>query len=282
MAVWNGLYFKKGEYAVNPDKSALWNRGAYLVQGLGHCGDCHTPRGIASQVKAVSELNGKHYLAGATLDNWYASPLTGDLETGLQAWSKDEVVEFLRSGRTARVAVFGVMSEVVGKSTQYLTDPDLMAIAEYLKSLPASTREMPANAETTIQTSEASEATRALRAGDSGMRGARVYLDNCNACHRSDGSGAQRAFPNLMKNEAVNAKDAISLIHIVLSGSATPSTHTAPSAFTMPDFGWRLSDEEVADVLSFIRGSWGNHVAEVRRHEVGRVRNSLVIQKKTE
>ena len=282
MAVWNTIYLKKGEYAADPDKSMAWNRGAYLVQGLGHCGDCHTPRGVAGQVKADSDRDGRHYLAGATLDNWHASPLTGNQETGLQAWSKDEIVEFLRSGRTARVAAIGAMSGVVAKSTQYLTVQDLMAIAEYLKSLPASTREMPANAGTAIQTSEASEATRALREGDSGMRGARVYLDNCNACHSSDGSGAQRTFPNLVKNEAVNAKDPISLIHIVLAGSAMPSTHTAPSAIAMPDFGWRLRDEEVADVLSFVRGSWGNHAAAVSRDEVGRVRKALAIQKKAE
>jgi mono/diheme cytochrome c family protein len=279
MAAWNALYFKKGEYAADPDKSASWNRGAYLVQGLGHCGECHTPRGMAGQVKASSEKNCRQYLAGATLNNWHASPLTGDLEIGLHAWSKDEIVEFLRTGRTARVAAFGVMAEVVGKSTQYLTDQDLMAIAEYLKSLPPSNYEGQGNADSAMQSSAASAATRALRAGDTETRGSRVYLDNCNACHRSDGSGANRTFPNLAKNEAVNARDAISLVHIVLDGSSMPSTQTAPSAFAMPDFGWRLSDAEIADVLSFVCGSWGNHAAAVSRDEVGRVRKSLAIQK---
>jgi mono/diheme cytochrome c family protein len=281
MAVWNGLYLKKGEYAADPDKSALWNRGAYLVQGLGHCGDCHTPRGMAGQVKAVSEQDGRHYLAGATLDNWHASPLTGDPDTGLQAWSKDEIVDFLTSGRTARVAAIGVMSDVVGKSTQYLTDQDLMAIAEYLKSLPASAAEgQRSSADADLQARDTSEATRALRAGDTGRRGSGIYLDNCNACHRSDGSGAQRTFPSLANNEVVNAKEPISLIHLVLAGSSMPSTLTAPSALAMPDFGWRLSDGDVADVLSFIRGSWGNHEAEVSRDEVARVRKSLAFQSK--
>jgi hypothetical protein len=119
-------------------------------------------------VKAGSEQNGRQYLAGATLDNWHASPLTGDLETGLPAWSKDEIVEFLRTGRTPRVAAFGVMAEVVGKSTQYLTDQDLIAIAEYLKSLPPSNYEGQGNADSSMQASAASAATRALRAGDTG------------------------------------------------------------------------------------------------------------------
>ena len=275
MAVWNALYLKKAEYATDPNKSASWNRGAYLVQGLGHCGGCHTPRGVLSQEKAGSEKDGRQYLAGATLDNWHASPLTGDRETGLHAWSKDEIVEFLRTGRTERVAALGIMAEVVGKSTQYLTDQDLMAIAEYLKSLPPSNDEGQGNADSAMQAGAASAATHALRAGDTGMRGSRVYLDNCNACHRSDGSGANRTFPNLVKNEAVNAKDPITLIHIMLAGASMPSTQTAPSAFAMPDLGWRLSDAEVADVLTFVRGSWGNHAAAVSRDEVGRVRKAL-------
>jgi mono/diheme cytochrome c family protein len=281
MSIWNALYFKKGEYSANRNKSASWNRGAYLVQGLGHCGGCHTPRGVLGQEKAGSEQDGRHYLAGATLDNWHASPLTGDLDTGLHAWSKDEIVEFLRTGRTARVAAIGAMAEVVGKSTQYLTDQDLMAIAEYLKSLSPSNYERQGNAGSAMQTSDAFSATRALRAGDTGMRGARVYLDNCNACHSSDGSGANRTFPSLAKNEAANAKDPISLIHLVLAGSSMPSTQTAPSAFAMPDFSWRLSDAEVADVLSFVRNSWGNHAADVSDDEVGRVRKTLAIQKTT-
>ena len=170
------------------------------------------------------------------------------------------------------------MAEVVEKSTQYLTDQDLMAIAEYLKSLPSSNYEGQGNADSAMQASAATAATHALRAGDIGMRGSRVYLDNCNACHRSDGSGANRTFPNLVKNEPVNAQDPISLIHIVLTGASMPSTQTAPSALAMPDFGWRLSDAEVADVVSFVRGSWGNHGAAVSWEEVGRIRKTLTIK----
>ena len=278
LAVWNALYFTKGEYRADPDHSVSWNRGAYLVQGLGHCGACHTPRGVAGQEKAVSERNGRQYLAGATLDNWYASPLTGDRDTGLHAWSQADIVDFLRSGRTARVAASEFMGGVVSKSTQYLTDQDLMAIAEYLKSLPPAHGAGPGHADSALQASAASAATRALRSGDTGMRGSRVYLDNCSACHRSDGSGASRTFPDLVHSEAVNAQDPISLEHIVLAGSSMPSTQTAPSAFAMPGFGWRLNDAEVADVLSLVRGSWGNHAAAVSRSAVGRTRKALALQ----
>ena len=280
MMVWNGLYLKKGEYVSDPNKSVPWNRGAYLVQSLGHCGGCHTPRGILGQEKAESEKDGRQYLAGAKLDNWYALPLTGDLKTGLNAWSKDDIVEYLRTGRTARVAASGAMAEVVAKSTQYLVDQDLIAIAEYLKSLPPANDKGQENADSASQESAAAVATLALRTGENGMSGSNIYLNNCNACHRSDGSGAKRTFPNLVKNEALNAKDPISLIHIVLAGSSMPSTQTAPSAFAMPDFGWRLSDVEVADVLSFVRDNRDNHAAAVSRDEVGRVRKTLSIQRK--
>jgi mono/diheme cytochrome c family protein len=235
---------------------------------------------VGGQEKADSERGGRQYLAGATLDTWHAPPLTGDRGTGLHAWSKEQVVEYLRSGRTARVAASGAMVDVVGKSTQYLTDDDLMAIADYLKSLPPANDEGRGHTDSAMpMDAAASAATRALRAGETGMRGSRVYLDNCNACHGSDGAGASRTFPNLAKNEAVNAKDPTSLIHIVLAGSAMPSTQTSPSAFAMPDFGWRLSDADVADTLSFVRGSWGNHAAAVSRDAVARIRRSLVIQK---
>jgi len=242
MVAWNALYFNKGEYVNDPQKNTSWNRGASLVQGLGHCGACHTPRGAIGEEKASSEQDGGQYLAGATLNNWYASPLTGDPETGLHAWSKDE-------------------------------------IAEYLKSLPPADNEGQDHANVAIKASDVSETTWALRVGDTRMAGSGVYLDNCNACHRSDGSGANRTFPNLVKNEAINAGDPISLIHIVLAGSAMPSTQTAPSAIAMPDFGWRLSDEEVADVLNFVRGSWGNHAAAFSQDAVERLRKSLTLQK---
>lgn len=269
MAMWNLLYLKKGDYASDANHSAGWNRGAYLVQGLGHCGACHTPHGIAGQEKAVSEADGRHYLAGAVIENWFASNLTADFSTGLRGWSRQEIVEFLKTGRTAHSAAFGAMAEVVGKSTQHLRDEDLAAIAEYLKSLPA------ASGNAAAPTAAATDTTpRALRAGDVTTRGAQLYLDNCNACHRSDGAGAPRTFPALAKSEVVNAEDPTSLIHIVLTGSAMPSTKTAPSAFRMPDFSWRLSDEEVADVLTFVRSSWGNQAPQVAAGDVGRLRKA--------
>jgi mono/diheme cytochrome c family protein len=196
----------------------------------------------------------------------------------LHAWSKDEIVEYLKTGRTARVAATGMMAGVVAKSTQYLTDADLTAIAEYLKSLPPSNKKEQGYADSGLPANTDPASTAALRAGGTGMRGSLVYLDNCNACHGSDGSGAKRTFTNLVKNETVNAQDPVSLIHVVLSGASMPPTLTAPSALAMPDLGWRLSDADVADVLGFVRGAWGNQAATVSPYDVGRVRKALAIQ----
>jgi len=275
MAIWDAFYFKKGEYIDGPEKNAAWNRGAYLVQGLGHCGDCHTPRGAFGHVKDASEKSGNWFLAGGMIDNWHASALNNEYKTGLRAWSKNDIVEFLKTGRTTRVAALGIMAQVVEKSTQYLTDTDLFAIAEYLKSLPPFYAKGQNTLNTSAQTPKDSMATIALRSGKELGRGAPLYVDNCNSCHGSDGRGAMRTFPDLVKNETVNAKDPMSLIHLVLEGSAMPSTQTAPSAIAMPGFGWRLSDSEIVDVLDFIRNSWGNHAESVGLRQVYRIRKAL-------
>jgi mono/diheme cytochrome c family protein len=230
-------------------------------------------------MKATGERSGRQYLAGAEIDNWYASPLSGDRKTGLYAWSGDEIVEYLETGHTARVAASGVMAEVIAKSTQYLTDGDLSAIAEYLKSLPPSNRRGHGDAGPGMQANAAGASTHTLNTYDTAMRGSRGYLDNCSACHGSDGSGVIRTFPSLLENECVNARNPITLIHLVLDGSSMPSTQKAPSSFAMPDFGWRLGDAEVAEVLSYVRGSWGNHANTVGHRKVGRIRKILIVKK---
>jgi mono/diheme cytochrome c family protein len=171
-----------------------------------------------------------------------------------------------------------MMAGVVGKSTQYLTDTDLGTIAEYLKSLPSSNDEGRGTADSARQAQAASTTMRALLSGETGVPGSRVYLDNCNACHGVSGTGAIRTFPNLVHNEAVSGQKPVSLIHIVLAGSATPSTHAAPSVLAMPGFALRLSDWEVADVLNFVRNGWGNRATAVSPDAVGRVRKAIGIQ----
>ncbi|UCR81735.1 c-type cytochrome [Pseudomonas chlororaphis] len=242
------------------------SRGAYLVEGLGHCGACHTPRALTMQEKALSASEGSHFLAGsAPLEGWIAKSLRGDHKDGLGSWSEEQLVQFLKTGRSDRGAVFGGMSDVVVHSMQYMSEEDLTAIARYLKSLPA----VDANDQPHQYDKAVAEA---LWKGDDSKPGASVYIDNCAACHRTDGHGYTRVFPALAGNPVLQSADATSLIHIVLKGGTLPATHTAPSTFTMPAFAWRLSDQEVADVVNFIRTSWGNQGSEVKAADVAGLR----------
>ncbi|WP_025806832.1 c-type cytochrome [Pseudomonas chlororaphis] len=242
------------------------SRGAYLVEGLGHCGACHTPRALTMQEKALSASEGSHFLAGsAPLEGWIAKSLRGDHKDGLGSWSEEQLVQFLKTGRSDRGAVFGGMSDVVVHSMQYMSAEDLTAIARYLKSLPA----VDANDQPHQYDKAVAEA---LWKGDDSKPGASVYIDNCAACHRTDGHGYTRVFPALAGNPVLQSADATSLIHIVLKGGTLPATHTAPSTFTMPAFAWRLSDQEVADVVNFIRTSWGNQGSEVKAADVAGLR----------
>jgi mono/diheme cytochrome c family protein len=250
---------------------AIVARGAYLVQGLGHCGACHTPRARTMQELALTDLEGDDFLAGGgPIDGWVPSSLRGNPRTGLGSWSEDDIVQFLKSGRNLHTAAFGGMTDVVQHSMQHMNDADLLAIARYLKTLPASDPK-----ETPYAYDPA--AANKLQNGDASARGAAVYRDNCMACHRSDGRGYTRVFPALGGNPVVQGKDPTSLIHVLLSGSALEGTKSAPSSFTMPAFGWRLSDQEVADVSTFVRTSWGNAGTPVRAEDVAKVRKTVTV-----
>lgn len=244
--------------------AALLERGRYLVEGLMHCGSCHTPRGVGLQEKALGDADGPDYLAGGVIDHYVANSLRGDDLTGLGQWSKADIVEFLRTGRNAQTAAFGGMRDVVEHSSQYLGDTDLLAVATYLKSLPANP-----SAE---HYAYAGAAGAALAKGDVSARGAIDYLNSCAACHLSSGKGYRDTFPALAGNPVVNAKDPTSLINIVLNGNTEVGTSRVPTQFTMPPFGERLSDAEVSDVVTFIRSSWGNHAPPVDANEVAKVR----------
>ncbi|CAN5609854.1 cytochrome c [soil metagenome] len=275
MMGWNMLYLDKGVYQPDSARSAEWNRGAYLVQGLGHCGECHTPRSLAGCFKAANERSGDSYLAGTLIDGWLAQPLRHmDRATAAQ-WSTQDMVAYLQTGRTTHTAAFGPMSQVVENSTQYMSPADLASIATYLQSVgtpPATPAPLQA---AVVAAADQHPSTLKLRAGTVEGAGGTVYLNNCNACHRSSGTGADGVFPSLAGNSVVNAKDPTSLIRIVLAGSAMPSTEKAPSALAMPDFGWRLTDANVADLLSFVRSSWGNKAEAVTPAQVEKVRASI-------
>nr|WP_236167233.1 MULTISPECIES: cytochrome c [Pseudomonas] len=269
LSIWRGVFAPKPEHwQPLPERDPVIDRGAYLVEGLGHCGACHTPRALTMQEKALSAKEGDAFLAGsAPLEGWVAKNLRGDHKDGLGSWSEAQLVQFLKTGRSDTSAVFGGMSDVVEHSMQYMSDADLTAIARYLKTLP------PSNPNDTPHVYDRQVAD-ALWKGDDSKPGAGVYIDNCAACHRTDGKGYTRVFPALAGNPVVQTQDATSLIHLVLKGGTLPATRTAPSNFTMPAYGWRLSDQEVTDVVNFIRTSWGNQGEPIEVKAVKKLRTS--------
>jgi mono/diheme cytochrome c family protein len=271
MAIWRKTFAPADMAPLNLTKyqSEQLARGAYLVQGAGHCGSCHTPRAATMQEQGLDESS-KAYLAGGPLvDGWLAANLRGDKVDGLGSWSEQDVVDTLKTGRNKTSAVVGgPMNDVVAHSMQHMSDTDLHAIAAYLKSLPAS-----GTAKATFAASD--DTAKALRAGHDETRGAQLYLDNCAACHRTDGKSNAITFPALPGNPTVLADDPASLVRLVLAGSRLPSTKERPSDLAMPGFAWRLSDDETAQLVTFVRQSWGNHAPAATASEVAKVRKEL-------
>lgn len=252
LSVWNWMFFEPGAFEPDPAKSEAWNRGAYLVEGPGHCAGCHTEKNFAGADKE------SRHLKGGNLENWAAPDIRGGRHGGLEDWSEDDIVEFLKTGRNERTAAFSIMSEVIELSTQLMSDADLRAIAVYLKDL------------------ESDEPQAHDPPGEAVMEAGRaIYFDNCSACHVSDGSGVPRFFAPLAGSGKVNNLDATTVIRVILEGARAVPTHAHPSPLTMPAFDWKLDDEQIAAVASYVRASWGNRAPPVTAGEVGELRRTL-------
>ncbi|MGN6329830.1 MAG: cytochrome c [Rhodanobacter sp.] len=256
LAAWRALYFKPGVYQADPAQSAQWNRGAYLVQGLGHCNECHATR------DALGGLSPDHTLTGGQIpeQNWYAPDLSARPGGGLEGWSTRDIVDLLKTGQSAKGAAFGPMADVVRKSTQHMTDTDLEAIATYLQSLPAR---------------PAAEAAVSHVSFDR-KKGAKLYADQCADCHGADGRGVAGIYPPLDGNTSVNEPTGINAIRTVLLGGFAPVTAGNPRPYSMPPYAQELNDEEVATVVSYIRQSWSNKASAVRPSEVSTYRHTPI------
>ena len=256
LAGWNLLYVKGGVFQPSANQSDEINRGAYLVEGPGHCASCHTAKNLLGG-------DSSDYLQGGALDGWHAPDLTPNPHTGLGSWSREDIVSYLQTGTNNTAVSSGPMTEAIENSTQYMTRPDLEAIASYLKTLPASESVKPGP----------------VSNGDTAMVvGKKVFDSQCAACHVSDGSGIRHMIPTLASNPQVNAADPSGLLNVVLKGSQGPFTHANPTAAGMPAFAWKLSDDNIADVMTYIRNSWGNAAAPVTPENVKKARENLKAQ----
>ena len=260
LSLWNAVFLDQEPFRPDPSKDAAWNRGAYLVEGLGHCGACHTPRGFAFQEKAMHAggRRGRHYLAGETVEAWRAPSLRN-------LWTVEDTARLLKTGQNSYGSASGSMVEVIHNSTQHFHDSDLVAIATYLKSLPAAEDEVPM---------PAPPAPPARPAALFATRGGLGYVQFCSDCHRLDGSGVPEVFPNLAGNPSIVSRDPATLLHIALTGWKTAQTESRPRVYTMPGFS-RLPDAEIAEILTFVRQSWGNGTGPVTAAQVAKYRSEL-------
>ena len=253
---WRMLYFTEREFLPTPGESAQFNRGAYLVQGLGHCASCH------STINAIGGSGDDSAFAGGLIpmQNWYAPSLTSNQESGLGSWSLSEIAAFLKAGTSQKGAVYGPMAEVTHDSLQYLTAADATSMAMYLKSL--------LQLKPAVVTSGEAEAPSAATL----TLGARIYKDRCEACHRTDGSGMAPAYPPLAGNPSIEMEVSVNPLRMVLNGGYPPQTAENPRPYGMPPFAQVLSDAEVAAVVTYVRVSWGNHGALVTPREANAMR----------
>ena len=253
MRLWDALYFNPGEFRADLQKPPVWNRGAYLVQGPGHCTACHTPKSFLG-----GDRNGE-YLRGSVLQGWFAPDITNDERVGLGQWSSDDIVAYLKTGHNRMTAATGPMAEEIMHSTSNMKDEDLAAIAAYLKSVPGS-----------------ADSPAPLSAGDPVMAAEQaIYRDQCAACHQIDGKGVPQLFPSLAESSGVRSRDATTLIRVVLRGARSVATAREPTAPGMPSFGRQLDDGQIAAVLSYVRGAWGRPAAAIAPDDVARMRDDL-------
>lgn len=255
LAVWRALYFRPGGHREAPTRSAEWNRGAYLVQGLGHCAACHSTRNAWGASEALDLSGGM-----IPMQAWYAPSLASTAEAGVAGWRVADIVRLLRTGSSPDASTLGPMAEVVLHSTQHLHENDLRAMAVFLQSVPPA----PATRVPTAPPVPASVA----------QRGARLYADHCAQCHGDRGEGVTGAYPRLAGNRAVTLPVTANLVQVTIHGAYPPATEGQPRPFGMPPFALTLSDADIAAVLTFVRGAWGNAAGGVSELDVAQQRSA--------
>ena len=250
MRLWNWLYLQPGIIMPDQSKGTEWNRGRYLVEGLSHCGACHTPKNFLGADKQDQAFGGNR------VERMFAPRLDAAARSGLKSWSAEDIAEYLQSGRNAKSHAGELMSEVVAGSTSKMSDRDVKAIAVYLKSLPAGAAEPSISPPSPTQMAE----------------GEKVYRSACIACHEADGSSAPRVYPPLPGNANLQSADPLSTLRIILDGAESMTTPRAPNKGSMPAYDTKLTDQQIADVTTYMRNAWGNAAPAVTAAEVAKAR----------
>jgi mono/diheme cytochrome c family protein len=271
MKAWNLIFFRHRSFQPDPAQSAAWNRGRYLVDGAAHCSTCHTPRGFLMEERAGLAF------AGGQVGAWYAPNVTSDKARGIGSWSKPVLIGYLRDGVAPGARAAGTMAEAVEHSFQYLTPPDLNAIATYIATVPPSGK---AGASDRFSQGQAGSKLALIRglsstSADDAVRGAELFQGNCAACHAPLGQGGGGGyFPGLFHNSTTGAANS-NLVATILYG--VNRTTTTGQAF-MPGFGGartdsnQLSNHDIALIATYVRAQYGAGGQAVTDKDVATVR----------
>ncbi len=252
MAVWDALFFEPAPFEPVHDKSAEWNRGAYLAEGLAHCGLCHTPKNFLGADKTGERLQ------GYALQGWFAPDITNDKRRGLGGWTVDDIAEYLKTGHNRTSAATGLMSETVSLSTSRMSEADLKAIAVYFKDQAGRQKDTQSDPKDATMTT-----------------GKSIYADECSGCHTPNGKGTPGMFPSINGSPVVQQTDPTTILRVVLRGARSVGTDKAPTVPAMPAFGWYLNDDQVAAVLTYVRNAWGNSAPPVDAGDVAKARKEF-------
>lgn len=259
MLGWNLLYFNNSGFKpdnLQSDTSTqttadtaslnLINRGKYIVDGPAHCSVCHTSRNaLGGEVESA-------YLQGGNLGTWFAPDITPDIHSGIGSWSRTNIELYLKTGSEGKSVAAGPMAEAVEHSMQYFSDEDLHAVSAYLKSLPAS---------------NSPQAKPLVMDEAAKKQGALAFEVNCSSCHGVQGEGINGMVPAFAGNHSM-LNNPTNLITAVLVGTRAPHTAERQTAAGMPSFAWKMDDEQVANVLNYVRNSWGNQAGEITAKDV--------------
>ncbi|GGG68501.1 cytochrome c [Salipiger pallidus] len=278
---WNWLALTHDAGFTPAGVSDAQDRGQYLVESLGHCGACHTPRNTFMAQDGVT-AESESFLAGGVVGGWNAPALRGD-DAGIKGWTVSELADYLATGRNAHSTANGEMALVVEHSLQKLPDSDNIAIAAYLKGMDGDAFDLPeevaaagpiATPEAEADDAGAATAELLVSADPDMPLGARLYSDNCLGCHFASGKGAPGIFPELQGNGLVVGSEVSPLISVILNGAEVPPTAKRPMTLRMQGYADRLSDDEVAELATWLRGAWGNDAGAVAPEAVAEVRDS--------
>jgi mono/diheme cytochrome c family protein len=262
MRFWKLLFMPREGFRPDPSKSAEWNRGAYLVTGLAHCGECHTPRNI------LYGFSGGRALSGETIQGWTAWNITADPRHGVGAWSADDLVAYLRYGYAPnRGAASGPMKEAVDYSFSRLTPEDLHAIAVYLQSTRPIARGPVAGA---VPPSLAASTFDAPGASEPDSAGRRLFAGSCAGCHAWNGEGRQTPIARLKGLKSVADPQGLNVVQAVLRGNSVSAPQGKAS---MPAFGRAYSDTEIADLGSYVVQHFGGQRSRVTPKQAAQARN---------